>query len=254
MIRTLFWTFFIAFAPAISGCGDEGDSHGLDERGANTIKTPNNALSAAPTEWQGKEPHLYMMGTIGGYEIDIQLSDLSTAVEGMVPNIGFKREYEKNPAGEIRFTQLEVEIQIVLGGVEREIDFELINTNFDAADLAAEFQIINGINEYDDGVATLEVTGQRSAVEFGMEWEIGDGEEDVEKKAESGTALFTLAEGSKDADGIMRAAATDKLGGYIEIVTEDGHAVVISFSVPPLPNDDEISDGVELSFVDNFYE
>jgi len=253
MLTRMRMLLLLALTAISVGCGEEEtEDGGVDP---STIATPDNTLDAPPSEWLGDTPHLVIMGTLAGYTLDIQLMDLSAPVEGVVPQIGFKREYEQRASdSEIRYTQIEVEMEMLIGGLERAIDFQMANANFDQTELSELFTIVPEANIWEGGVETILVEGQNTGVELGMEWEDEDSEEDVENVAQSGTVSFALLEGTPDADDITRSGSTDRIGGFVNVTTEEGDQLVISFTVYPLPDDDEIVSGVELSAVDNFYE
>jgi hypothetical protein len=183
---------------------------------AETIASDSPTLTAAPTEWLGPTPHFVVMGTVGGREMNIQLTDMAAA-SGVAEFAG-KREYLPGEGGAFRYGDFEVALKAVIGGVERSLELEFENDDYGTFVLPSEFQL--GPENFPKGPA--------SYLEFSAEWEDAAGSVNDEIGGFNGVLTVTLDEGTPDEKG-LRPDGT--IGGFVT-AEKAGEVVVISFTVP----------------------
>jgi hypothetical protein len=183
---------------------------------AEVIATEAPTLSAAPSEWLGPTPHLVIMGTVNGREMNIQLTDPAT-VAGVAEFAG-KREYLPNDDGSFRYGDFEVGLKAEIGGVERSIELEVENDDFAKFALPSDFQLVP--ENFPKGPA--------SYLEFSMEWEDAAGSVNDEIGAFNGVLSVHLDEGTPDDKGLR---PDGMIGGFLS-AEKDGQIVTISFTVP----------------------
>lgn len=178
--------------------------------------TPGNTLTAPPAEWLGPEPHLVLMGTLGGRPVDIQILDVASA-ESLATFQG-KREYLPGEAG-WRYGDFEVALQAVIDGVEKSIEIEVENDDFlQHRPLPASFEL--GPQNFPQGA--------KAFLETSAEWETAAGAVNEEIGGWTGTLTLAEDKGTADAEGLMPDGT---IGGHM--VAENGtDRLVMSFTVP----------------------
>lgn len=180
-----------------------------------STQTEGNALTEAPAEWLGAEPHLVIMGTLDGYEFDLQMMDFAAFD---IHELSMKREYLLNDTDYSPYQEIDFGIQFKLDGVAKTIESKLTHADFNKlAELPNAFTL-QGENEFPKGDQVF--------TEFEFEWE-GDGKStNVEIADWTGTATINLDSGrgqEPNGDGVI--------GGYI--ASERGEdRIVISFTLP----------------------
>lgn len=189
------------------------------------VATPGNALAAPPSEWLGEAPHLVLMGTLNGRPLDVQVTD--PAAEG-VARLAAKREYLPGEAegAPLRYGDFEVQLQAVIGGVERAFEIEVENRDFHAHPLPATFAL--------GGEPLPE--GARAFLEMEAEWEDADGSVNDEAGGWAGTLTLHLDDGEADARGVRPSG---RIGGHLD-ATRGTDRLVASFTVEV--TDHEIDD------------
>ena len=177
--------------------------------------TPGNMLAAPPAEWLGPEPHIVLMGTLGGRPVDIQILDLSTA-QGIASFKG-KREYLPSEGG-WRYGDFEVALQAVIDGVEKSIEIEIENDDFlQQRPLPVIFEL--GPRNFPQGA--------KAFLETSAEWETEAGAVNEEIGGWTGTLTLAEDKGMADAEGLMPDGS---IGGHV--VAEHGtDRLVMSFTV-----------------------
>jgi hypothetical protein len=183
---------------------------------AETIATDAPTLTAAPSEWLGATPHFVVMGTVGGREMNIQLTDMAAAAG--VAEFQGKREYLPGEGGAFRYGDFEVALKATIGGVERSIELEFENDDFSTVTLPSDFQLVP--ENFPKGLA--------SYLEFSGEWEDASGSVNDEIGGFSGVMTVTLDEGTPDDKGLR----PDGMIGGFATAEAAGDVVVISFTVP----------------------
>ena len=183
---------------------------------AESLGTDAPTLTAAPTEWLGPVPHLVIMGTVNGREMNIQLTDMATAAG--VAEFAGKREYLPSDAGAFRFGDFEVSLKAQIGGVERSIELEFENDDFSTVSLPSDFQL--GPENFPKGPAAF--------LEFSTEWEDASGSVNDEIGGFGGTLALRLDDGTPDDKGLR---PDGMIGGLVK-AENAGETVVISFTVP----------------------
>jgi hypothetical protein len=183
---------------------------------AEVIATDAPTLSAAPTEWLGPTPHLVIMGTVNGRELNIQLTD--PAAVAAVAEFAGKREYLPGDAGTFRYGDFEVGLKAKIGGVERSIELEVENDDYAKFVLPSDFQLVP--ENFPKGPA--------SYLELSMEWEDSAGSVNDEIGAFNGVLSVQLDEGTPDDKGLR---PDGMIGGFVN-AEKDGQIVTISFTVP----------------------
>jgi hypothetical protein len=183
---------------------------------ADTIATDAPTLTATPTEWLGAEPHLVIMGTVNGREMNIQLTD--AAALAAVAEFAGKREYLPGDGGTFRYGDFEVALKAELGGVERSIELEFENDDFGKVVLPSDFQLVPENFPKFPG----------AFLEFAAEWEDASGSVNDEIGGFNGVLTVTLDEGTPDDKGLRPDGL---IGGFVQ-AEKDGEVVTISFTVP----------------------
>ncbi|PIE09278.1 MAG: hypothetical protein CSA72_13540 [Rhodobacterales bacterium] len=173
--------------------------------------TPNNTLTAAPTEWLGDTPHLVIMGSVNGYTFDVQYPDLTTAD---VHAVEVKREYLID--GDARpYQELDFEVQAIIDGVAKKIEGKLNHADFLTLELPATLALQGEENP----------EGAQTYTEFEFEWETAGTSVNEEHGAWTGTAVLA----HDDAFGSDTPVADGLAGGFIDAVNGDDH-IVMSFT------------------------
>jgi len=182
---------------------------------ADTLATDGPTLTTAPTEWLGPTPHLVIMGTLNGHEMNIQLTDMAATA---VAEFAGKREYLPGDAGAFRYGDFEVGLKATIGGVERSIELEFENDDFASVTLPADFAL--GAENFPKGNAAF--------LEVSAEWEDASGSVNDEIGALTGTLSLLLDDGTPDDKGLR---ADGMIGGLV-VAENAGETLVISFTVP----------------------
>jgi hypothetical protein len=172
--------------------------------------------ATAPTEWLGASPHFVMVGTFGDYSFNISLPDLGSeaAVRG-------KREYGRTDDDSLALIDFEIAVNAVMNDIERTIELEFANADFDKASLPMRFEI-QPEEEFPEGA--------KASLEAQFEWEWVEKSTIVNEEGlmDSGMLDLALNEGTADAEGI---APNGMIGGFAT-ATRDGQTLAISFTVP----------------------
>ncbi len=178
--------------------------------------TPGNALAEPPAEWLGPEPHLVLMGTLGGRPLDVQVMD-PDATEGLAAFSG-KREYLPGEAG-WRYGDFEVALQAEIGGVERAFEVEVENRDFlQHRPLPATFAL--GEENFPEG--------PRAFLEMSAEWETEAGAVNDEIGGWAGILRLAEDSGTPDAEGLLPDGL---IGGHM-VAERGADRLVMSFTVP----------------------
>lgn len=208
-MRLLSTTLFLAFAPVLTVADPMRDT-----------VTPDNTLTAAPTEWLGDTPHLVIMGRVGGFTFDMQYLDLA---EADLHALEVKREYLID--GDARpYQEMDFGVQAVIDGVAKNIEGKLNHADFLTLALPAEMELGPEENPSDDHVFT----------EFEFEWE-GNG---VSVNEEIGDWTGVAILEKDDAFGADEPIGDGVVGGYINAVNGDD-TLVISFTFDVMEADVE---------------
>jgi hypothetical protein len=187
------------------------------DQAVNVTATLGKAATA-PTAWLGETPHFVMVGEFGHYSFNINLPDLAATPDAAVTG---KREYGHTDEGGLALIDFEVAANAVMNDIERTIELEFANADFDTATLPMSFAI-EPSQEFPEGAkASLEV-------QFEWEWVEKNTIVNEEGLIDSGTLDLALNEGTPDADGV---AANGLIGGFAA-ATKDGKTLAISFTVP----------------------
>lgn len=182
------------------------------------LNTTLGETATAPTVWLGAAPHFVMVGEFGDYSFNINLPDLAAASDAAVTG---KREYGHNAAGGLALIDFEIAANAVMNDIERTIELEFANADFNTATLPMSF-VIEPSAEFPAGAkASLEV-------QFEWEWVEESTIVNEEGLIDSGSLDLALNERTPDADG---TAANGLIGGFAT-ATKDGKTLAISFTVP----------------------
>ena len=175
--------------------------------------TQNNTLTEAPAEWLGETPHLVIMGSVNGYNFDLQMLDLTSA-DGLHAT-AVKREYLIN--GDARpYQEIDAEVQMILDGVAKKVEFKLNHDDF--LTLGA-LPVTLELNSEENPAGDL------TFFEFEMEWEL-DGTSVNEEIGEwAGTATIAV----DSAFGAAEPVADGLAGGFITASHGD-ETLVISYT------------------------
>jgi hypothetical protein len=183
---------------------------------AETLATEAPTLTAAPTEWLGPAPHVVIMGTVNGREMNIQLTD--EAALQTVAEFAGKREYLPGDAGTFRYGDFEVALKTTLGGVERSLELEFENEDFAKVALPSDFVL--GPENFPKFPGAF--------LEFSAEWEDASGSVNDEIGGFNGVLTVQMDEGTPDDKGLR---PDGMIGGFVQ-AEKDGQIVTISFTVP----------------------
>lgn len=219
-----------------------------------------------PKSWYGESEHFIMVGSFDNRDCEVRITDFSQPIEGKLPVLGFKREYQYKEAGDgsvtdMRFVELEVGLNFVHDGKEKEIEVKLSHKDFDDISFDSIFNLVEGENEYDVGLGqeVIIAQGKKTALEVSMEYEDGDLDYEHDVLSASGTAKVELNSGTNaelKAGSGFTVLENGKIGVFINAVTNEGDKLVISFTANPLEDKPEkdLDNGVQRDKVDNFYE
>lgn len=173
--------------------------------------------ATAPTAWLGATPHFVMVGAFGDYSFNVNLP----ALEGAAAEVAGKREYGRDDAGALLLIDFEVAVNAVMNDIERTIELEFANADFDTHTLPLSFAL-SPDEEFPEGAkASLEV-------QFEWEWVEKSTIVNEEGLVDSGTLDLALNQGTPDAEGV---AANGLIGGFATL-TRDGKTLALSFTVP----------------------
>lgn len=182
------------------------------------LATTLGETATAPNAWLGATPHFVMVGEFGDYSFNINLPDLAS-----MPNAAAtgKREYGHNDGGGLSLIDFEVAVNAVMNNIERTIELEFANADFNTATLPMSFAIEPGV-EFP--------AGAKSSLEVQFEWEWVEKSTIVNEEGliDSGSLALALNEGNVGADG---TAPNGLIGGFAT-ATKDGKTLAISFTVP----------------------
>ena len=173
--------------------------------------------ATAPTAWLGATPHFVMVGAFGDYSFNVNLP----ALEGSAAEVIGKREYGHDDAGALQLIDFEVAVNAVMNDIERTIELEFANADFNTHTLPLSFAL-SPDEEFPEGAkASLEV-------QFEWEWVAKSTIVNEEGLVDSGALDLSLNEGTADAEGV---AANGLIGGFATL-TRDGKTLALSFTVP----------------------
>lgn len=150
-------SFAILSSVLLSACTSVPTGPGL-RTGMESVK--------APTAWLGEEPHLVLAGTINGvhFSIDINKDD------PRIKKVQGKREYQKLASnGEMRYLAFELGFGALMEGLEREIELEFENADFNRTSTGIDLVLVAKSNEDLANIGGL--SGTRSNLELEWEWE-----------------------------------------------------------------------------------
>lgn len=172
----------------------------------------------APTAWLGATPHFVMVGEFGDYSFNVNVPDLSASADA---SFSGKREYGRDDADALHLIDFEIAANAVMNDIERTIELEFANSDFNTHTIPASFKLEPGVEFPEGDTASLEV-------QFEWEWVEKSTIVNEEGLVDSGTFNFALNEGAANADGI---ADNGLIGGFAT-ATKDGKTLVLSFTVP----------------------
>ena len=174
--------------------------------------------ATAPTAWLGATPHFVMVGEFGDYSFNINLPDLAATPDAAITG---KREYGRDDAGALHLIDFEVAANAVMNDIERTIELEFANADFNSHTLPMSFAIEPGAEFPEGAKASLEV-------QFEWEWVEKSAIVNEEGLIDAGSLDLALNDGTADAEGV---AANGVIGGFAT-ATKDGKTLAISFTVP----------------------
>jgi hypothetical protein len=181
----------------------------------------------APTAWAGEESHLFVTGTVGGVAFSIILPPGSPELK----ELEGKREFQVLSTGEKRYTAFEVSFKGLMEGLERELELEFENADFQNVPAGATLVLQEKANEE---LAPEGLTGLKSNLEMEWEWE------------DSSASSFSSGEVlSKSGKLTIMKDSGQMIGGTFEGVFENGR-VSGSFTVPKV---EEESDDVDAFYL-----
>lgn len=174
--------------------------------------------ATAPTTWLGATPHFVMVGEFGDYSFNINLPDLAPNPDMSITG---KREYGHGENGSLALIDFEIAANAVMNDIERTIELEFANADFNAATLPMSFAIEPSV-EFPEG--------PRSSLEVQFEWEWVEKNTIVNEEglADSGSLDLALNDGIAGVDG---TAAGGVIGGFVTAI-KDGKTLAVSFTVP----------------------
>lgn len=187
----------------------------LADDALSNVRTAETPLTAVPTEWLGPTPHFVMMGSSDGTSFDIQIADIAALAD--VASFEGKREYAPDGTG-YRYIDFEVALEAVLGGIERKIELEFENHDFNAWQDVTAFTL--GTAEFPQGM--------KSNLELQYEWEAAGTSVNAELAGWDGTLTVHLDEGETDDKGL---SGKGMIGGLV-VAQRGADNLVISFTVP----------------------
>ncbi|MFV8755231.1 hypothetical protein ACNOYE_32175 [Nannocystaceae bacterium ST9] len=177
------------------------------------------------SEWQGLEPHAELHGEVEGERVDV-----SVVGEG----VACKREYEVGDpddpsswAGDGRFKEFEVAIDLVVDGVERRYELEFYGHDFPSSEVGRVLTIV-GVDEADPDAP---LAADEVHVEVQWEWEAGDEFVAFEAVAIAGSLELREMSGMVGADGLVIPADEGSFGGFATIELPEGE-LAVSFTAP----------------------
>jgi hypothetical protein len=211
-----------------TGCGD--DSDGSNGRGGNGI-----------TEWLGAELHVATEGDVAAsvigsdpvFDFDAAetMSLTECARQFRVTDPGDPGTFDD---GNGRLTELELTIEVVVNGEEREYEVGFESDDFNDFDLGSSITVIEDPDDDSDPP-----TGQAWA-EFQGEWESGGMQVEFEEKATGGTLV--IEELSGGTGGLVIPDDTGNFGAFFSLDFADGTSLTGSFTAPCGENDVEAFD------------
>jgi hypothetical protein len=174
--------------------------------------------ATAPTAWLGATPHFVMVGEFGAYRFNINLPDLAVTPEVAITG---KREYGRDDAGALHLIDFEVAANAVMNNIERTIELEFANADFNIMMLPMRFAIEPGAESPKGAKASLEV-------QFEWEWMEKNAIVNEEGLIDAGALDLALNDGTADAEGVV---ANGMIGSFAT-ASKDGKTLAISFTVP----------------------
>lgn len=196
------------------GCGDD--------------ELDTNSAVPAPEEWLGADTHATMVGTVAGYQLNVDLIG-----EAAVTRVTCKREYEvpdkNDPSTWSNGVLKEFEVNIEYTtpeGLEQIFELGMSRLNFETDVVSQELTIVAPADEDAPSLADdiyLEVEGT---------WEDGDTFVEFEEMATSGTFEITEFSGNPGEDGLVIPSGEGNFSGYLTATFAPGEAFTISFSAP----------------------
>ena len=175
--------------------------------------TPDNTLTAAPTEWLGDKPHLVIMGTVDGKMFDVQVMDITAAT------VALKREYLLSGSDYNPYREIDFSIEFTHEGIDKAIEGKLTHADFNKLAALPATLTLQSAEEYPEGDLVY--------TEFEYKWEAGGVTVDGESPEFDGTATLHMD------DGFQAAAPNgDGMVGAFITASKGDSAYVISFTLP----------------------
>ena len=165
------------------------------------------------SQWLGEKPHLVIKGSINGYSFDVEFFDFDS---DDIAEFEGKREYLPQDGG-LRYADFEFTIKAVIAGLEKEIELEFENFDFNDYKAPADFTLQS--EEFPKGAL--------SNLEVEFEWEASGTSVNEEVAGWDGT--LTLAK--DDALGKKDPFGEGLIGGYVA-ATKGDDTLSVSFTVP----------------------
>ncbi|MBU1176009.1 MAG: hypothetical protein KKH72_11460 [Alphaproteobacteria bacterium] len=186
------------------------------DRALSNVVVAGETGNGAPTAWLGETPHFVMVGKLGDFEFNIQLTDMAKSTDA---KLVAKREYV--PVGDkLTYADFEIALDLITNGIERSFELEFENADFSEHLPPAEFAL-QGENF---------PAGLLSNFEIESEWEWAEKNLIVndERLASAGTLATALETGELNADHI---ADNGLIGGFVSAKFGED-ALVVSFTAP----------------------
>ncbi|MEM1130617.1 MAG: hypothetical protein AAGH83_08860 [Pseudomonadota bacterium] len=177
-------------------------------------------LEEPPFEWMGETPHFVMMGTVDGYTFNVQVTDVEAADN--LSKFTAKREYKADGSG-YRYVEFKIDLESVIGGIEREIELDFQNHDFLSFQDVATLQL--GSTKYPQGEAAY--------FELEFEWDSQGTSVDEEIDDWQGVLILHHDEGETDDKGL---SGTGEIGALVQ-ATRGSDTMIISFSAPVVDYD-----------------
>lgn len=172
------------------------------------------AFAEAPTEWLGETPHFVLYGSIDGHEVAIDFRDAGAAD---IHALEAKREYLPGAGDSLRYGDFEIALEWIDNGVEKAIELEFENADFNAHAVPGSFKLQT--EEFPEGAL--------SNLEAELEWETADETVNSEIFGWSGRLDLAL----EPAIGQAEPSDEGMIGGFVTAAL-NGETLLISFTAP----------------------
>jgi len=144
----------------------------------------------APTAWLGAMPHFVMVGEFGDYSFNINVPDLTASADAAFTG---KRGYGRDEVGALRLIDFEIAANAVMNDIERTVELEFANADFNAATLPMSYALAPDVEFPEGANASLEV-------QFEWEWVEKSLIVNQEGLIEAGTLDLELNQGTADVE------------------------------------------------------